>query len=310
MEKGTSRYDAAARKIQNAFRSKQARIAIKKLVRENYVKIYDRFSAQYVYKNRRTKEITGKPAFLGKDDLPTPRVFNAPSDYDPMDDFDLDGYALIVTVNKFNQNKLPEQHESSNSDHVLIEEVIAHDFICKYRQENVIFLKNPSCAEFLEALQRLRRHIRPQGFLFVYLSSHVVTVHGGDKKDTHETGYLCMRDTLWTRPAVIAATSISLSLLASSLNKIECKQKTIFLNYAHVPNTRRSPFGSKFLYPPPDFASRLARAVQCAVITNCTVGTSIAEVIRHTLSRAEIAQAKRFHATASAVSGIGGGIGN
>lgn len=78
------RQDVAARKLQTAYRARQARLALKKLIRENYVKLYDRINDQYVYKNKNTKEIfLQKPIFLGNDDLPTPKIFAAPNDYDP-----------------------------------------------------------------------------------------------------------------------------------------------------------------------------------------------------------------------------------
>jgi hypothetical protein len=275
--------EAAARKLQRAFRAKKARDAIKKMVRENYVKIFDKFGNKYVYKNRNTKEVFHtKPKFLGTDDLPNPKYFEAPIEYDANDDYPMDGYALLVTVNKFPSGKMAELPEATDSDHVLLEKVLTHDYICKFRQENVIVLKQPSCLEFMEAMNRLRRIVKRKGYFVMYLCSHVVTVYNGDQKNKSENGYICMKDTLWTKPRMIAKTAISLSTLVTCLSKLDCKFKTVFLNYAHAPLNHRSLFSSKILYPPGNFATRLANEAHCAVVTNCTTGTSLRDLVNHT----------------------------
>jgi hypothetical protein len=277
--------DAAVRKLQRAFRAKQARNAIKKMVRENYVKVFDKFSNKYMYKNRHTKEITAiKPRFLGNEDLPNPRSFNAPVDYDPNDDYPMDGYAFMVTVNKFPAGKMADLPEATDSDHILLEKILTHDYICKFRPENVIVLKQPSCSEFMDGMNRLRRICKRKGYFVMYLCTHVVTVFNGDKNNSKETGYICMKDTLWTKPHMIANTSISLGTLVACLNKLDCKFKTVFLNYAHSPvNANKSTvFSSKILYPPPNFATRLANEANAAVVANCATGASLRDLVNHT----------------------------
>lgn len=289
------RRENAARKLQAAYRVRMARQALRRLVKDNYVKLYDRVNDQYVYKNKKTKEVfLKKPQFLGSDDLPTPKIYAAPTDYDPKDDFDTEGYALIVTVNSFPNGRIQELNPAVNIDHTQLEEVLSHDFICKIRLENVVSLRNPTCAQFKSALDDCRKLCKSRGFLVVYLCTHVVTVFKGEKENPKESSYFLMSDTIWTRPDLIAKTSISLSTFSSYINRIVCKRKTIFVNYSHNDRPKRSLFRSKEMYPAEDFLPRLVTETNCVVMACCTSGTPAYDIIKHTPQRLDVTVDERI----------------
>ena len=59
---------AAISLIQRAYQTKRARDHVKIMVRQNYIKLFDRINQDYVYKNKMTGEIKmEKPKFLGED---------------------------------------------------------------------------------------------------------------------------------------------------------------------------------------------------------------------------------------------------
>jgi hypothetical protein len=137
--------DTAARIIQRKARVRLARKNLVNLFKESYVKVYDEVLDQYVYKNKFTLEISyDKPRLLGSDDLPSPRKLEAPNEYNPGEENkEITGYALVVTVNEFNNEKLQTVPHSALSDHILLEDLLTHDFICKIPPENATFIKNP-----------------------------------------------------------------------------------------------------------------------------------------------------------------------
>lgn len=175
--------DKAIRLLQRCYRAKTAREHLKALVRDNYVKIYDKINSTYAYKNRTTGEVSfEKPVFLGSDDLPTPKKLNAPPDYDPgtnMDDSD--GAALVVCVNKFKHEKMSGLGGGVSADHMGITDLLCHEYIGKLRMENVISVKNPTCTQFIDAFERLRKVARKDSFVFIYICTHIVTVKNGER---------------------------------------------------------------------------------------------------------------------------------
>ena len=95
-------------------------------IRQAYIKIYDKVNDEYLYKNKITGEIfSRKPRFLGKDDLPNPRLFNAPLNYDPGDPEE-DAFALVVTVAVYNNDRIPEISKQVLNDHSALEELLPH----------------------------------------------------------------------------------------------------------------------------------------------------------------------------------------
>jgi hypothetical protein len=175
---------------------------------------------------------------------------------------------------------------SSEKDHNSIYDAIAHDFICRYRSENVFSLKNPTSFDFIETLKTLKRKtasIDPKkGFLFVYISTHVIEVDGGDKENKNEKTFFAFQNSIWGKPIELAESSVSLSAFVAMLDGVKINRKTVVLSYAHVPRPRLTLFPSaKKLYPNSDFLIRLAVEANCAVIGSCSIGTKAREVIKH-----------------------------
>ena len=277
--------DTAARIIQRKARLRIARRNLVNLFKESYVKVYDEVSDQYVYKNKFTLEISyDKPRLLGSDDLPSPRKLDAPSDYNPGEENkEIIGYALVVTVNKFISDKLQTVPHSALSDHILIEDLMTHDFICKIPPENTTFIKNPTTSEFKQAIDRFRRVCTKKSFFVLYMTTNVVTVLKGEKKNKKETCYFAMKNTDWTSPATAASTSISFTNFCSWVNSIASKKKTMLMNITHGERQKDTFFARpRLVYPPPDFYTRLVNECDCALIAACTIGSLMDELVKST----------------------------
>lgn len=168
--------DIAIRLLQRCYKAKLARKYLKALIRDNYIKIYDKINGAYAYKNRTTGAVSfDKPVFLGDDDLPTPKQLQAPGSYDSgIDLLDCDGAALVVSCNTFKHEKLSPLGPAISIDHMNISEILSHDYIGKMKIENVISLKNPTCSAFADAIERLRQVCKKDSFVFIYICTHVV----------------------------------------------------------------------------------------------------------------------------------------
>lgn len=273
------RQDTAARLIQTAYRRKMASDLLKAMIRQNFVKLKDRDTGVYYYKNRTSGEIVmRKPRILGDGDLPTPRDFQAPKEYDPGYS-DLNGFALIITVNTFTSERLPNLGGQVEADHALFEHLLSHDFICKFSGENVISLKNPSITSFKDSLDRLRKMVKKKGFLFIYICTHVVTI---ETKVVKDDCFFCFRDTVWKSTDQAAKSSMSLSEMCHLINILGVDRKVIAVNFAHVRATPKSIFKSRYIYPPPNTLTRMADLCNCAVLGSCNVGTYIPDMQEHT----------------------------
>jgi hypothetical protein len=280
-----NRRDIAARVIQRKVRIRIARKNLVDLFKQSYVKIYDEVSDQYVYKNKFTLQISyDKPRLLGNDDLPSPRKLEAPADYNPGEENkEIEGYALVVTVTEFNSDKLQTVPHAALSDHILIEDVLTHDFICKIPPENATFVTNPTTTDFKQAIDRFRRVCSKKSFFVLYLTTNVVTVLKGEKKNKKETCYFAMKNTDWTNPVTAANTSISMTNFSMWINGIASKKKTMFMNITHAERQKDTFFARpRLVYPPPDFYSRLVNECNCSLIASCTIGSLMDETVRNT----------------------------
>lgn len=285
--------DLASRKVQRIYRSKKAREVLKKLVRNNYVKIYDKVGDRFVYKNRSSGVISDtKPRFLGNDDLITPRLFEAPLDYNPGDTAGEVGHCLLITVTNFPlSSKLQSDMPSApNADHKFLEELLSHDFLCRFPLENVSALKNPTRAEFKDALDLLRRTLTKKTFLVVYICTHIMQISTKDKATKKEDTYLAMSDTRWDKlPENTARSSVSLGDLINFLNRILCERKVVLLNHALAkPPVKHFFKNKKILYPPVNILNRLSNGANCAVIASCAVGTPMKDLLSQTPPSEEI----------------------
>ena len=267
------------RKLQKAFIVKKAREHLKRLVRQNYVKLYDKALDAYVYKNRTTGDVQQqKPVFLGKEDLPTPKNYAMPIDYIPMDKQSVEGYSLVISCPEFQSEKLPEIGASVLGDHKEVVDLLTHDLICMIPSENQIELLNPTLDAVNEALDDLRRNVRADGFLVVYIHTHVATVWSGEKEQVSNQsgmGHFLLHDTVWRDAKKVAATSLSVNQLIHALNGVFCKRKVVILNHAHDAYKSPSVFGSKVLYPPSYYMQDLAAGAKCAVLGSCSVGSTL-----------------------------------
>ena len=136
-------FSQAATKGQHAFRVWRAKRMLKAKIRQNYVKVYDKINDEYLYKNRLTGEVYAtKPVFLGEEDLPDPKLYAAPTNYDPEEFFE-DAFALIVTVAAYDSDRMSDLSINCVKDHHALEDLIPHSFICKFGAENFLsLLKN------------------------------------------------------------------------------------------------------------------------------------------------------------------------
>ena len=277
--------DEAARKIQTRFRIWRARKTLREKAMKIYVKVFDRKKNLYVYRNKETGQILfSKPKVLGNSDLPTPRKYIAPFDYNPGETDD-EGYALIVSVNSFISQRIKPISPATKNDVDTIETILTHNFVCKLKPEHVITLKDPTCENLMDTFSRLSNLCKTTGFLFVYISTHVMTVSKGESKGIgvkKENSYFCMKDTSWVNAKEAAATSVSLTNFCDALETIGCSRKTVCVNYAFAPKPARSFFKTRFLYPPSDFLSRLATMGNCVAIGCCNIGTPVHDIIRYT----------------------------
>jgi hypothetical protein len=273
--------DLATRVIQQAFRKYEAKKMLRLMIRQNYVKLRDRENNRYIYKNKTTGEISeAKPLNLGKDDLKTPRSFTAPEDYRPGFE-DNEGYALVVTVTRFSSPRIDDFTKHNEADHGLLEHYLSHEFVCKLPAENVIPLLNPTLKMFKDALERMRRMCKKRSYLFVYISTHVLTIHSKIKEFKDEDCFLCCKDTSWKNSDQAALTSLPLSVLARSLNSILAEEKVIAVNLCHNKPPQKSIFKSRYFYPPPDCLTRLADMTNSAVIGCCNFGSQISSMEAH-----------------------------
>ena len=93
--------------------------------------------------------------------------------------------------------------DPTENDHNLIESLLTHNFLCRLRPENVECLKNPTVAEFRTALKALKKRVQQDGFLVVYLSTHIIRIASSgakvpiQKSKKKEDTYIALHDSMW-----------------------------------------------------------------------------------------------------------------
>ena len=166
--------DDASRVIQRLARTFLARMRLRKLVRANYIKKYDRTNERHYYKNKSTGEILNqKPRCLGKDDLPDPREFVAPDNYEVggEDENPLVGYAMVIMNKEFprSEGRLPDLPDVVDNEFAELQDILSHDFICRFPEENVYFMQNAKKSELKDTFERLRQVVRKKDFFLLLL---------------------------------------------------------------------------------------------------------------------------------------------
>eukprot|EP01038_Epipyxis_sp_PR26KG_P007423 gene7423-10116_t len=297
----------AAIKVQNAFRCRSARERLYNLYRSRFIKIYDFNYQQNIYKNKKTQEFSfKKPRYIYRRDIPITPNYDAPADYDSGNVTNEQGYFFGIICSTFPLGNWPGNTDTSSmssadlnvngstdtlmkiagdKEYEQFEKYIKHDYICKFREENVLLLKNPTTVDVLKALERLKKIMKNKNsFLVSYISTHIITVIKGEKKtNPTETCYFAFKDSVWSnKPMDIAESCISLTTFCEKLNQLKTTQKTILLNYAHIPKPKPTLFASvKLCYPTPEFLISLSNNCKSVVIGSCTIGTYLSQNIKH-----------------------------
>lgn len=276
-EKVDMRKERAAIRIQMAYRRRLALRMVCDAYHNQHRKLYDGGAKKNVYQNKRTLDVALRlPKFLPKSSvLPSPRDFEAPLEYDPGSENTALGHILLVVNNQFPLGKWPPAASELVDDFDGIKLFLEHEFIGRIRPENILALKNPTTNEMADAFKDLRRKVRTDGFLVVYIATHVVTINKGNKELPEENAYFAFRNSIWSPKKNIETidTSISLTQLSVWMNSIACREKSIFVNFAHAPAPRKTLFpSSKYVYPPSDFVFRLSNMCHCPVVASCSNG--------------------------------------
>ena len=138
------RQDEAVRVLQNLYRRRKGRKLLKEMVRANFVKEYDQESGEFVYKNVRTGQIQYlKPAALGAEDLPHPPVYFAPKGY-MAEPSETRQFACVITCSRYITPKLEDLAPHYMQDHEELRGAIIHPYLAKYKDEDCVFMKDPS----------------------------------------------------------------------------------------------------------------------------------------------------------------------
>eukprot|EP01031_Cornospumella_fuschlensis_P028318 gene28318-34193_t len=291
--------------IQCAYRCYLARRSARDRYRARYRKIYDADSKTFGYQNKKTLDVFEElPAYFGKlSDLPNPRDYQAPDEYDPGSENTGNLYALVLSNTTYTLGKwipFPTAQELDN-DYESIKSLLTHEFVGKVRPENAITLKNPSTNDVKDALKHLKKIVRRQGSLLIYIATHIIGVNGNkDPDNKKETGYFAFRNSIWGKTKEIINSCIGLVEFSNYINQINCRQKVIMVNYAHLPPPRKAVFmPSKQIYPPADFMCRLAHLCSCPVLTNCSTGFKVRQYAKghpdiklRTIHSEEVAQVR------------------
>jgi len=136
--------DQMVRKIQSIYRSRRARILMKQLIKANYVKEIDPDSGHFCYRNKRTGDIQWtKPAILGSDDLDDPKSYTAPPNYQntlPCVRY----FSIVITNQTFSSAKIPDTNPAVLKDHQAISNILSHPYLCKFGEDDCIFLRDAS----------------------------------------------------------------------------------------------------------------------------------------------------------------------
>jgi hypothetical protein len=277
----------AAIVIQCAYRCRLARIAIQDRYRSQYRKIYDSDAKHYIYQNKKNLDIDLKlPEYFKRSSLPSPRDLDAPLSYNPGNELNNDGCALVITnvifpLGKWASSQLPSELEH---DHDQIVDLLTHEYIGRMRNENVLSLKNPTSEDVKDAFKQLRKLCRSNGFAFIYITTHIITISKSDKENKKENCYFAFKNSLWDpmKNTELVESTISLTDLSKLINKVSCKFKTIFLNYAHHSPPRKVLIpSSKLLYPPSNCLQRLSDLTTCPVIGCCSLGFNLREYLKY-----------------------------
>lgn len=274
----------AAHAIQCAYRCYLARLEAQDRFRSQYRKVIDPETHELLFQNKKDNGCTHHLPhfFYNTGGFPTPPELNASANYSPGTENTGRGYALLITNTQYALGEWTPVPIELETDHDHLYNVLTHEYIGRLRPENVISLKNPTCTEVVDAFKQARKLCRNNGFLFIYIASHIVTVINKEKKEfKDEDAYFAFRDTTWGKAMEIIESSIALKNFATMINSIKCKTKTMCINYALTPYVPSVAYSAKTMYPPANFHRRLVDLCNCPVIGSCAIGENITEYMKY-----------------------------
>ena len=82
-------------------------------------------------------------AALGSEDLPDPPVYFAPKGY-MASESTVRQFACVFSCTRFSSPKLPNLGDCFKGDHNEIKETLVHPYLCKYKNEDCVFLTDPT----------------------------------------------------------------------------------------------------------------------------------------------------------------------
>ena len=280
--------DLCVRVLQRAYRRKRGRRALREMVRANFVKEYDQETGEFFYKNVRSGAIQHlKPAALGTEDLPDPPVYFAPKGYMASESA-VRQFAAVIACNAFSDPKLPNITEAVMKDHEELHATLVHPYLCKYKDEDCVFMRNPTMSgakgnleglkDIVKKAWKLEETFAPKGtkyeshgLLLIYVATHVVNITRGPNAGS----YLCFADSNLSSPEAIKKTTITVKNFCKIISKVNCKEKVVFLDIAHGEKPKGGAFSTMQVYPPTDIYREVAKQCDARVIGSCKLGADL-----------------------------------
>ena len=127
------------------------------MIKTTFAKEYDQENDRMVYRNKVTGLVQRtKPRLLRDEDLPDPVVYVAPDNY-VVEPADRKQFALVLTTTSFNdEERLPALPSVVENDHDAIRRHLVNPYVCKFLEEDCLFLKNVSKNVFLTQIEALK----------------------------------------------------------------------------------------------------------------------------------------------------------
>lgn len=270
------RQDEAVRLLQGLYRARKARRTLREMVRANFVKEYNPETEYFQYRNKRTGEVTDhKPLALGDEDLPTPKIHLAPKEYSIRAP-SIKQYALVVCNRTFDSKKIPDINEAVVHDYEALEDTLAHPYLCKFKSEDCLFMKDCSKSAFLANFEALVDRINKgpsEACFFVYICTQVTCVQGRSQGSARGD-YLNFCDSNYGSTHLIQKTALALKTFAKMVKELNVREKCILLDIAHVERPKNTYFRTKLVYPSVAVYDNLAKMSGAVVIGSARSGIS------------------------------------
>ena len=134
---------------------------------------------------------------------------------------------------------------------------LVHPYLCKYKDEDCVFMRNPTMSgakgnleglkDIVKKAWKLEETFAPKGtkyeshgLLLIYVATHVVNITRGPNAGS----YLCFADSNLSSPEAIKKTTITVKNFCKIISKVNCKEKVIFLDIAHAEKPKGGAFST------------------------------------------------------------------